>query len=136
MFTPVVLQQFLQLATLKHETLSQNIANVNTPGYKTKTVEIPQTFNELVKLNSNSFKQISLTVTSKTHIKGRMYLKDEYPVVKDIVNVELKPNQNNVSLQQQALEVSNNQLLYNKLVDTYKKTYDLLNAAVGNDSKG
>ncbi|MDD5090603.1 MAG: flagellar basal body protein, partial [Candidatus Wallbacteria bacterium] len=43
--TQVVLEKGLDVAALRHQVITQNIANVNTPGYKLKDVSFEDQLN-------------------------------------------------------------------------------------------
>jgi len=121
---------YLDASSFRHKVLSQNIANLNTPGYKADEVEIPTKYDVLIG-DKKKIKRVSLAVTSEKHIAGqnRPGSKFESHKLKD--PYEIKPNGNNVSLAQQMTKLSQNQQDYNAAVKGYATTNALLSTTLG-----
>jgi len=66
-------EKALDAASLRQQVLSENLANINTPGYQAKDVAFEETMKEVVAqegfLNPNSAKKFSAHVTDSRHIK-------------------------------------------------------------------
>jgi flagellar basal-body rod protein FlgB len=99
------MKSYLELTAFKHKVLSENLANVNTPGYKAEDVHAPKDYSDLTE-KGKSNRVLKLVRTSDNHIadtkrsNGKLSshkLKDPY---------EVKPNGNNVSLAQQMTKLS------------------------------
>ena len=128
--TQDMLKSYLKLSSFKHKVLAQNLANLNTPGYKADDVEMPTTTEEL---NNNSSKnsRFALKRTSEKHLSGTSGRNGGYSAQKLKDPFEIKPNGNNVSMQQQIMKTSQNQTNYDIALQAYKSTNTLINAALG-----
>jgi len=104
----------LDVAALRQQVIAQNIANLNTPGYKRSFVA----FSEELK---RARQQASLWRTHERHLPGKSAL-GELHVEKER-NTSLRPDGNNVDLDREMLELVTNQLRYNLLVQKIGDRY-------------
>ncbi len=99
----------LEFTSLRHKIISENIANLNTPGYRALDVKEPVTYRDLSDRN-NTF---ILKVTHPKHIKNNKNSQKNFKIYKIQNAQEEKKNKNNVSLNQQLSALSQNQQEYN-----------------------
>jgi flagellar basal-body rod protein FlgB len=109
--------------------LAQNIANADTPQYKAKDVAKPD-FNSMASAAQN----LQLRTTNSKHVTGASAGAGTYEVTKRATTNELKPNGNNVSIEEEMANVSDNQAEYQKVLNMYKKTMDMFKIAIGKSS--
>jgi flagellar basal-body rod protein FlgB len=121
---------YLDATSFRHKVLSQNIANINTPGYKADEVEIPTKYDVLIG-EKKKIKRVSLAITSEKHILGHNKPAGKFESHKLKDPYEIKPNGNNVSLAQQMTKLSQNQQDYNAAVKGYAATNALLSTTLG-----
>lgn len=111
--------------------LSQNVANADTPGYKTQQLE-KQDFSGLVDELSN-VKQASamrMNTTRSGHMApGGAQASDLH--VRDEKDLEENPQGNSVVLEEEMMKVADNQMEYGMVVNLYKKNMGLLKIAMG-----
>ncbi|WP_427338623.1 flagellar basal body rod protein FlgB [Caloranaerobacter sp. DY30410] len=104
---------FLKLALdgtwLRHEAISNNIANANTPGYKKITVE----FEDILKENLEN-KSIKLKVTNELHIKSQH--SNLGPRVIKQMNTSTRLDGNNVNIDIEMANLAKNTIMYNALI--------------------
>jgi len=81
----------LDASNLRSQTISQNIANINTPNYKAKSVK----FEETLKKNSKTGPSITLEESSGTTVRS---------------------DGNNVDLEVEKINQASNSLQYNALI--------------------
>ena len=86
-----LLKMGLDASVLRGETISQNIANINTPGYKSKYVTFEETLKE----------------TSKTEPKIS---------VEESKGASMRTDGNNVDLEVEKVNQASNSLQYNALI--------------------
>jgi flagellar basal-body rod protein FlgB len=103
-----LLKKGLDAAALRHRVISNNIANINTPGFKRSSVVFGK---ELAKASKSRF------VAKRFHPKhipfGR---KDEfYPKIVVEENTVYRNDKNNVDLNQEMADLAKNTLYYNAL---------------------
>ncbi len=89
-----VLTQVMDAAAIRHSVLSQNIANVNTPGYKRLDVAFEDALGEHLKRGD---------LTGLAHLKPRIFEEQNLPARHD---------GNNVDVDQEVGQLGKNALLY------------------------
>ncbi|KPU28225.1 hypothetical protein TR13x_02490 [Caloranaerobacter sp. TR13] len=94
---------------LRHEAISNNIANVDTPGYKRIKVEFEDILNE-----SLENKSVKLKVTNRLHIKSQ-HSNLEPRIVKQ-VNTSTRLDGNNVNIDTEMADLAKNTIMYNALI--------------------
>jgi flagellar basal-body rod protein FlgB len=100
------IQLGMDVASIRQNVIASNIANIDTPHYKEKTVK----FNDF--LNNN---QLSLYITHENDINPIENLQDRIVVEKNDSFGE-RNDKNNVNLTSQEAALAKNQILYNALV--------------------
>jgi len=111
-----LLQRGLNAAALRQEAISQNIANVNTPGYKAYRVEFEKALAQSVEKTG-----LSLKTTRARHIRGGGPEAAPYLVRDD--SLSLRTDGNNVDLDLEMAALAMNQLKYDTLVQLTNKQF-------------
>ncbi|WDC85851.1 flagellar basal body rod protein FlgB [Caloramator sp. mosi_1] len=91
--------------------ISNNIANLNTPGYKSKRVIFEE---KLKNIMDNS--SISLKTTNKNHINDGNSMQNINPQTLQDKSKSLRLDGNNVDIDLEMANLAANQILYNALV--------------------
>lgn len=114
----------------RQKVISSNIANINTPHYKTKDLVFEH---EMKKVDDTDFK---LKVTNSKHIQIEKY-KEDYSKAKvvDVEGLEEQNDGNNVNLDKQMSEMSKNSILYSALQQSIKKDSKLFRSVVESSGK-
>lgn len=110
---PASLERFLEVTSDREQTISANMANVDTPGYHTKDV---------------NFKQ-ALARVSDTD--GGMQLT---PVVNNVRGLLERPDGNNVDLDRESLLLAKTQLQYQMGTQMVKSRFHQLLSAINGGS--
>ncbi|MDW7663129.1 MAG: flagellar basal body rod protein FlgB [Bacillota bacterium] len=103
----------------KNNTIANNIANVNTPGYKRQTVN----FEEVLRNELNKSNSVKMTLTDKGHMDP------SHPgeiKVETIQNTSYRVDDNNVDIDVENAEMAKNTLYYNALVSSINGQYSRL----------
>ncbi len=106
--------------------LSQNIANIDTPRYKSKDLK-PVDFAELASASSS---QLSMRSTSPKHLgnlRGGTGFRSEH----NRTTFETSPTQNNVGLEEEMAKISRTGADYQVASSLYKKFTGMYRAALG-----
>ena len=106
---PASLERFLEFTTDREQTIAGNMANVDTPGYRTKDV---------------SFKQALLSVSgddNDAHLT---------PVVSNVSGLLERPDGNNVDLDRESLLLAQSQLQYQMGTQLVKSHFHQLLSAI------
>jgi flagellar basal-body rod protein FlgB len=106
---PSNLEQFLQLTADREQTVSANMANVDTPGYHTKDINFKQS------LLSASDSSDGLTLT---------------PAVTNVHGLLERPDGNNVNLDRESLLLAQTQLQYQMGIQLVKSNFHQLLSAI------
>ena len=110
---PSSLEKFLEITSAREQTIASNMANVDTPGYRTKDV---------------NFKQ---TMMSATANNGEAQLT---PVVSTVSGLLERPDGNNVDLDRESLLLAQSQLQYQMGVQLVKSNFHQLLSAINGGS--
>lgn len=105
-----VLGQGLQAANLRHQVISNNIANVNTPDFKKSTVEFESL---LAKELSPDTKKLSMVRTQEKHIP--VTAGSGYPSaqIQEVDTTSMRTDNNNVDIDIEMAELAKNNVYYN-----------------------
>ncbi len=127
--TQDLLKKRLELLTFRHEVLTRNVANINTPGYKADEVEMPRKFKDLISPRKGGVK---MHRTSALHMAGnKQGINGKFATVKLQDPHEVKKNGNNVSLSQQVTKISQNDTEYSGALKAYQSISALVPAVLG-----
>lgn len=128
--TNQLLKAYLERSAFRHKVLSQNMANVNTPGYKADEVAEATDYDDLMD-NAATIRRVSIKRTSSKHLPGSHGSDSKIASEKLKNPYEIKPNGNNVSIAQQMTKLSQNQQDYNAAVKAYSTTNSLFSTVLG-----
>lgn len=106
------LEQALSTATLKQRVISANIANVDTPNYKSKSVEFQTALTDAL-----NHKSISSYRTNTKHLQFSSENLQGNPRIKVNNETMFQPNGNNVDMDYEMAQLAKNQLWFNAVTD-------------------
>jgi flagellar basal-body rod protein FlgB len=104
-----LLERFLDLTAQRQALLSSNIANIDTPGYRTRDIDF---HGELVRAMQSE-------ETGPTE-----------PLVREVPNLIARPDGNNVSVDREGLLLSQVQLQFSAASQLVKEEFKTLNLAI------
>ena len=107
-------------------TISKNIANIDTPGYKAKEVK-PVDFGDLITRQAN---RLEMRATSKSHQESSKAYEGPYRTQKDRITYETTPEGNSVSLEEQMKRLAQNTTEH-QLTTNLMKKYNAMYRAAG-----
>lgn len=114
------LEKMIDFYTSKHQIISENIANANTPKYIAKDIQLP------ARGKSSKF---SMMMTSKMHMQGSSASK-KFKMRKDYTE-DKKNNGNNVNLATESLKIAKNQIDHQKALQMYQQSNELYKLSLG-----
>ena len=103
------LEKALDFSAIKHKAIAQNIANVDTPNYKAKSVSFKDVLSEA------QHSTISAYRTNDKHINFQM--KSSASGVYNYANFSYNHNGNGVDMDKEQANLATNQIYYNALID-------------------
>ncbi|WLD95147.1 flagellar basal body rod protein FlgB [Alkalihalobacillus sp. AL-G] len=101
------LEQALNYSAVKHKTVAQNIANVDTPNYKSKSVEFRTQFDHSLQAHKTDPKHIPFTTEASAN---RSY------TIRTNNDTSFLHNGNNVDVDKEMSSLAENQLYYQALI--------------------
>ena len=133
------LKKRMQWLHTNQSVLSQNVANADTPGYKTQELE-KQDFSSLVDdLSGTSKNNAASTVKMQASRAGHMAAGGslaDMPEAREMKDGEESPTGNSVVLEEEMIKVADNQMQYGMVVNLYRKNMGLLKIALGKGRSG
>ena len=129
-----VLEQVVQFTQARHGVLAGNIANLDTPGYKTRDLS-PDQFEKRLKEAleaSRERRHTSPGLAALSMSSGRSPLAEMDPLedVAESMNSLLYHDNSNVSIEKQVTEIAKNQGQHNLALSLMTAQFRLLRAAI------
>jgi len=120
-------EKALDATWLRNEVIAQNIANVDTPGYKKSTVAFEEYLDNV--MDSGSFKG---NTTDKRHIPIGKADADRVSirVTRKYETLSTRLDGNNVDIETEMAELAKNNIRYNTLVQSVSKEYARLKSVI------
>jgi len=113
----------------KQKVISSNIANINTPNYKTKELVFEDELNS--QLNSLKMRQ-----TNSKHISSiDNNLSNINPKLLQVQGLQEQNDGNNVNLDSQMSEMSKNKILYDAIQSSIRKDSNLFKSVIESSAK-
>jgi flagellar basal-body rod protein FlgB len=119
-----VLEQVLNFAQSRHKVLASNLANIDTPGYRTKDMS-PDAFQARLKEAVDERNKAGQPVSMASWSEG-----DPVAKVGTTLDGILYHDQNNRGLEQQVAAIADNELVHNTALAIMASQFKLLDAAV------
>jgi flagellar basal-body rod protein FlgB len=119
--TSATLETYLRLAATREKVISSNMANIDTPGYRTRDINFES------ELNS------AMSTASFRTADGAEALQ-MLPVVRQIQGLMERPDGNNVSLEREGLEMAETQLRYQLAIQLLKRHFHQSLSAINGGS--
>ena len=129
-----VLEQVVQFTQSRHGVLAGNIANIDTPGYKTRDLS-PELFQERLKKAIEASRESHHTSPGLDVLRmasGQTPLSEMDPVEDVAKSMEslLYHDNSNVSIEKQVAEIAKNQAQHNLALSLMTAQFRLLRAAI------
>ena len=125
-----LLFQQLNYTGERQKVISSNIANIDTPDFKTKELKFR---NELNKSNSNY--ELKLAITHSNHISLMKNEKNSMFEVSEVKGLVEQNDGNNVNLDSQMSEMSKNNVMFSALQNSIKKDSSWFKSVIDASSK-
>jgi flagellar basal-body rod protein FlgB len=114
-----MIETYLKLAATRIKTISANMANVDTPGYRTRDINFESELNRA--MSEPAIEMADGTGTAQM-----------LPVIRQVQGLMERPDGNNVSLDREALQMAETQLRYQLGIQLLKRHFhQILNAVNG-----
>jgi len=119
--TPLIrgLERALDLAAMRHQVLTTNLANVDTPGYRTR--DLP-TFNNAIEQAMAGSPEESPELQTVSSMLT--------PMAREVRGLTERPDGNNVSVERESMLLAENQLRFQVAVAFLKTEFHRLSLAI------
>lgn len=124
--TTNLLAKVMALRARKAEVISENIANIDTPGYKARHV----TFKDQLQDALGKSDDLPLLKTNKAHLPGSRSISDVEPMIEMEGSPLAGFDQNTVDLDHEMAALAENSLNYNAAVQMLHKKLNILKNAI------
>jgi len=131
-----LVEQALTYRSLRQDLISSNIANVDTPFYKSKDISfesvLTQKSNEI--FNQNKSKELGLANTNSKHLNPNSF--DNNKATAFFRDGHLARNDgNSVDLDVETTEMSKNSVMFNALINGLRKSGEIFNNVLDSSGK-
>jgi flagellar basal-body rod protein FlgB len=114
----------------RQKVISSNIANINTPNYKTKELVFED------ELSSSISNNLQLKATNSRHISNiNSSSINSNPKLTEVKNLEEQNDGNNVNLDTQMSEMSKNKILFDAIQSSIKRDSRLFRSVIESSAK-
>ncbi|MBQ7476415.1 MAG: flagellar basal body rod protein FlgB [Selenomonadaceae bacterium] len=115
------LPRAMTAATMRHEIVSQNIANVNTPNYRRSVVDFEDALaNELYGKEEDTAGKLKMVRTRDKHLPAESLPKHAMPTVVEDTTTIMRTDNNNVDIDIEMSSMLKNQLYFNALAGQFR----------------
>jgi flagellar basal-body rod protein FlgB len=115
----------------RQRVIAQNIANADTPGYKSMEMEAPSFAGLVNGASDGRVSSPSVQMSDRMVELGAKPLVAGSGIIQDREISETKPDGNNVTLEDQLLKMGQIQSDFNTLTSIYRKQVGMMKAALG-----
>ncbi len=117
-----VLTKAADASWTRNELISNNIANVDTPGYKRKDVTFQSYLLEELTSGDTKALRNKINDVDTSNLNATIYT--------DYSELSYRLDGNNVDIDTENVELASNQLYYNTILETINYQFDMLQAAM------
>lgn len=115
--TLLALGKALDGSSQRQKAIAHNIANINTPNYK----KINVSFQDQLQAALGNSQKISLSRTNERHIQSKPKLSDVEPIISRDNSTSMRPDKNNVDIDQEMTQLAENTIYYYTLISQLNK---------------
>ncbi len=129
-----LLEASLKTTSLRHKVISDNIANVNTPNYKSKQVAFEEQLITAISRSNNQY-SLSLTTTNQNHISSSTTQDVLNPMLQMNSTTTLRKDGNNVDIDAEMANLAKNSIKYQAVAQQISRYFTQLKSAIDEGRK-
>lgn len=131
-----LLQRTMDVAEIKQKVIADNIANVDTPGFKKREVVFEEKLKEI--LQNDKKEEMPLKITDARHIQiaGDISVDTLQPEIRQLNTQTFRNDGNNVDIDVEMAEMSKNKIMYDALAQSITNELRLLRIAISGRRQG
>lgn len=127
-----ILEKSLDASLLRNEVIAQNIANVDTPGYKKRTVKFEEYLSAALK--GSNFKGFR-TQSKHIPVGGDSIDSVDIKVQQDYKELSMRIDGNNVDIEAEMADMAKNSIRYNTMIQSLNAGYKRLKSVISEGRK-
>ena len=124
-----LLQKGLDAAWMRNEVITNNIANAETPNYKSSSVEFETLFKSALENSGQNF-QTKMTRDKHVSFSDTKAVENVSPVVTQNNNSTMRMDGNNVDIEAENVELARNTIYYYTLTEQINSEFTRLSMAI------
>ncbi|WP_296864981.1 flagellar basal body rod protein FlgB [Thermosyntropha sp.] len=125
-----ILNRSLDVAELRQKVIADNIANVDTPGFKRREVIFEQKLRQALEEKNSGSLPLKTTNSRHINVNAAVSLKNVEPEIKILNGRTFRNDGNNVDIDVETAEMSKNKILYDALAQSMTNELRLLRIAI------
>ncbi|WP_061213826.1 flagellar basal body rod protein FlgB [Syntrophomonas wolfei] len=125
--THILLNQAMDVGTLRNDVIADNIANVDTPGFKRREVIFEE---KMKKALEGTTVQLGLNLTNSRHIQMEGSIPDLEPEVRVLEDLTFRNDENNVDIDNEMAKMKKNSINYDAVSRSMSNEIRLLRMAI------
>ena len=110
-----VLEKALNASSMQHQVISNNIANVDTPGYKRSEVVFQSKLDSILNQQNKTYLPLSLTHPNHIPIVPNLKISDIDPEIVTRTETSLRSDKNNVDIDFEMAKMAENTAYYSAI---------------------
>ena len=123
------LKHKLKFHNERQRVLTENVANASTPGYRGRDINAPDFFRMAAEVDKTT--NVMPVATSRLHLEGRPISNAGAFKDQKTPGYEVTPDGNGITLEEQMMKVTTNQVDYQMATSLYQRSIGLLRTAIG-----
>ncbi len=120
------LQEGLDAASLRQQVIANNVANINTPGYKAQDVSFEDEFKQAL----DNTDEPQLKQTDPRHLPGVNPLSSVGINIQTLGGTSMRNDGNNVDIDDEMSKLAENNIRYNAMAQLMGTRFKMLNYAI------
>lgn len=121
------LQKGINASWARNEVIMNNIANIDTPGFKRSEIEFEDLFESSLKAGRS---KLDMTTTNSAHISNLIESTDVTHIQAQDDDTSIRYDENNVSIETEMAALAKNSLEYYTLISKINAEFTKLNLAI------
>ncbi len=130
--TQIILNKAMDSASARSDVIANNIANVDTPGFKRSELIFEEKLNQLIDSQTNTGND-KLRTTNKRHIQigqAPMDLESFEPEIRKLADLSYRNDENNVDIDVENANMTKNKVFYDSMAQSMSNEIKLLRLAI------
>ena len=123
-----LLEQAISAASLRHKVIADNIANVNTPGFKRSEVKFEDVLRESI--DNTSRNKLKLSTTHERHIASTQASNSAKPQIIKVETNSMRTDGNNVDIEFEMANMAKNNIYYDAAVQQLSRHFTSIKSVI------